>query len=96
MVVFTPVDSVAIFKPTTGNGFGLGIKTELLAYHKDLKSPSFEPREPVKLKNGTGTGIGMLIPTDRYQFHLEYTCYCTTLCKQTNAIAKWIGINQAQ
>ncbi|MNH36891.1 hypothetical protein D3C79_977310 [compost metagenome] len=22
-----------------------------------------EPREPVKLKNGTGTGIGMLMPT---------------------------------
>ena len=53
---------MAIFKPATGNRFGLGIELHSL-FAVYFKSPSFEPLEPVKLKKGTGTGIGILIPT---------------------------------
>jgi len=62
MVVLTPVETVLSSNQRDVTVLGLSVELHhLLAIGP--RSPSFEPRDPVKLKKGTGTGMGTLMPT---------------------------------
>lgn len=54
-----------------------------------------EPREPVKLKNGTGTGIGMLMPTWPISISLWNLRAAAPLwSEQAGAVTERVGVDQ--